>query len=169
MVGFEVPAGSYWVQIEGENGEEGDFELLVLCDDHSALHPTAIPTPVPPVPTMEPTWDCASRVYTDVSNSSSNVSCATYVDNVLASNNTFDCRGLVTCHCPNNVTAPPQNCSNETEIVYQTVYKNVYVCEDEVFVPSGEPPCAFKHLTCNDVEFDSNAGAPNEIGEEVSL
>ena len=83
MVGFEVPAGSYWVQIEGEDGEEGDFELLVLCDEHSALHPTAIPTPVPPVPTMEPTWDCASRVYTDVTNSSSNVSCATYVDKVL--------------------------------------------------------------------------------------
>lgn len=103
MVGFEVPAGSYWVQIEGENGEEGDFELLVLCDEHSALHPTAVPTPVPPVPTMEPTWDCAGRVYTDVTNSSSNVSCATYVDKVLASNNTFDCRGMVTCDCNNTV------------------------------------------------------------------
>ena len=85
---------------------------------------------------------------------------------VLASNNTFDCRGMVTCDCPNNLTAPPpRNCSNESEVVYQTVYKNVYVCEDEVFVPSGEPPCAFKHLTCNDVEFDSNVGAPNEMGE----
>ena len=79
---FEVLAGSYWVVLEGADDQEGDFELLVLCDEHSVLAPTSVPIPVPSpaptsVPTMAPSWDCISRFYSRMGLNSTNITCTT--------------------------------------------------------------------------------------------
>jgi hypothetical protein len=82
---FDAPAGTYYIVVDGFDGEQGNYTLEVTCPGAPTITPTATPTrdasvggpvnipfvskPIPPTPTPTPMFEarinCGGSWYTD--------------------------------------------------------------------------------------------------------